>query len=302
MTLAALYAALVLAALPVRVEATACPSGAEVESALLSMLPSLPTTTRPDVARVVRRDRSLLIELVSPDAAVIAERTLDLDGSCADLAAVVAVVIASWESDVRPEFTRSHAELPLAASPAKAVDGAATSRRQALASYDVALGPSLSFASSSAAGGMLAGTWVPRGTGLGLRLFAAGETTRTVDLGSGQARWRRWIGSVETDWRFVRGRAAVDVHAGLALGWLSAAGIDFPQNQSQLSFSPGATVGVRWSWWTTRHLAVWLDLMGLYWSRSQTIHGDPVVVQREVPHFQGLASVGLALGQIAPRR
>jgi hypothetical protein len=304
MMLPAISGVLILSALPVQVESQSCPSGLEVEQALASMLPSLPDPTRRDVARITRVDRGLHIELVNPEAAVVAERLLDVEGSCAELAAMAAVVIATWESDVHPEFAGSHTE-PIPAT-SKTEDGAFAilppthpPTQSSLAYYDVALGPSLSLGNSLAAGGTISGTWIRRGTGLGLRAFAAGEATRTIDLDHGQARWRRWLGSLESDWRLARGRAALDVHAGLAFSWLSATGVNFPQNQSPSSYSPGVTLGIRSSWGITRHLAICLDLVGAYWTRGQTASSVPVAVPREFPRSLALASVGLALRQSA---
>jgi len=263
----------------------------------MSMLPAVPDTARHDVAHVTRIDRGLRIELVNSDAAVVAERSLEVEGSCTELAAVAAVVIASWESDVHPEFTHSRADpIPVAESRAP-VTAPATPVPRSPAYYDVVVGPSFSWASSFAAGGTLSGTWIAHAAGLGLRLFAAGESTRTVELGQGQADWRRWTGSLEADWRIGRGRVALDMHAGLGLSWLSATGVNFQQNQSRTSFSPGAVLGARASWGIARHLAVCLDVVGLYWTRSQTVSSAPIVAQRELPQFQALASVGLALRQ-----
>jgi hypothetical protein len=308
--LVALSAALILSALPVQVEAESCPSGPEVEQALASMLPSVPSSARQDVAHVSRVDRELRIDLVNPEAAVMAERSLDVEGSCAELAAVAAVVIATWESDVHPEFARSPEE-PILVSPDNNASEEPTTPilrpilppiLPAPAAYDIALGPSLSLAGSLVAGGTLTGTWTVRGSGWGLHVLAAGESTRTIDLGQGQAQWRRWMGGLEPAWRVVRGRTALDFHAGLALGWLSAAGVNFPgKNESQASVSPGVTLGIRSSWEVTRHLAICLDLAGLYWTRSQTVSSTSVGSQREVPHFQALAGVGLALRQSASR-
>jgi len=139
--LAALSSVMVLSALPVQVESQACPSGPQVEQALVAMLPSVPDTARHDVAHVTRIDRGLRIELVNADAAVVAERSLDVEGSCVELAAVAAVVIATWESDVHPEFTRPRADpIPTAEAKAPAASPAAPTPRS-LAYYDVALGP-----------------------------------------------------------------------------------------------------------------------------------------------------------------
>jgi len=302
MLLAALSGALILSALPVLVEAESCPSGPEVEQALVSMLPQVAASTRRDVARVTKvAGRGLRIELVNPDAAMVAEREMEVDGTCAELASLAAVVIATWESDVHPEFTQSHAEpIPgVSAAPSLATPVVPTGS-PSFFSYDIAAGPSLSWAGSLAAGGAISGTWIARGTGLGLRVFAAGEATRSLALESGgQAVWRRWMGSLEADWRLVRAPANFDVHAGLALGWLSAVGAGFSPNQSRTSLSPGLALGGRSSWAVSRHLAVYLDLAGIYWTRTQTVSSASDLVRREVPHVQVLASVGVASGKSA---
>jgi hypothetical protein len=246
---------------------------------------------------VQRRDGGLRIELVDAEANVIAERLLDRDGSCSDLAALAAAVIGSWESDVHPEFVRPQAE-PLPA-PLVAMPAAPSAASMA---FDVALGASLSLADSPAAGGALAMIWVPRGAGLGLRLLAAGEAPRTLDLGVGQVRWQRWMGAAELDWRFAHDRLVLDLHGGLGLGWLTASGAGFSENLSISTFSPAATAGVRLSWWMTRGFAAWLDLGGLYWTRGQTVYSQPSGRAREIPQLLGLASIGLAVGRVETGR
>jgi hypothetical protein len=297
MSPAALAGALLLAALPVRVESDGCPSGAEVEKALAAILPAAPDAAQPDLARVGRRDGKLRIELVDAKATVIAERVLDGNGSCSDLAALAAAVIGSWESDVHPDFMRPHAEpspAPVVAMPAP--------RSSASMAYDVAAGASLSLAGSAAAGGTLAVIGIPRGAGPGLRLFAAGEAARSLDLGVGQARWRRWMGAAELDWRFARGTLVLDLHGGLGLGWLAVDGVGFSENLSILTFSPAATAGARLSWWVTRRFAAWLDLGGLYWTRGQTVYSQPSGSAEEIPQLLGLASIGLAFGRVGTGR
>jgi hypothetical protein len=293
MTSAALAGALLLAALPVRVESEGCPSGAEVEQALATMLPSIADALRPDLARVERRAGGLRIQLSQAQGTVIAERVLDRDGSCAELAELAAVVIASWESDVHPEFVRPHGE----PGPAPvAVTSAA--RPSPPTAYDVALGASLAHAGSFAAGGVLALTWLPRGTGPGVRLFAALDAERSLDLGVGRAQWRRGMGGAELDWRLPR--LPLDFHGGFVLGWLTATGAGFSQeNLSSVSFSPAATWGARLAFWATRSFAVWVDLSGLYWTRRQTLYADPSGREQELPRLQGALTLGLALGRAA---
>jgi len=291
-----LASALLMAALPVRVESEDCPSSFQIEGMLAAMLPPLPDGARPDRARVKRRAIGLRIELSQADGSVIAERLVEKDGSCTELAELAAVVIASWESDVHPEFVRPHVEptpAPVAAIP--------MAQRPTPAAWDAAAGAVLSYSRSLAAGGVLALTWIPWGRGFGLHFSAAVDTARTVDLEGGQARWRRWTGSAELDWRLAR--IPLDFHGGLVLGWLTASGAGFSKdNLSSVSFSPAASLGVRLPWWVTRSLAMWVDLAGLYWTRSQIVYAEPTGHEQDLPHFQGVASAGLAFGQVATIR
>jgi hypothetical protein len=293
--LTSLLGAVVLASLPVRVESATCPSGQEVEQALTAILSSVSEAIQPDVARVLRWGNRLHVELVSPDAALIAERWIEDSGECVELAELIAVVIASWESDVRPSFSRPHPETI-------AVPEKATARPlpppvpKPAAFYEVAAGASLSWSGSPALGGVLALRWVPHGVGPGLRLSATVESTRTQDLADGRAQWRRWTGSAEIDWRVPSGPRALDLHGGLALAWLAARGVGFLQNHSDDSFSAGGTAGARFSRQATRHISVWLELAVTYWPRKQLLSGQPNATQHEIPHYQGLASIGLAVG------
>ncbi len=306
MMLATLFGAVLVAALPVQVESAACPSGQEIEQALASMLPSIPQTVRPDSAHVFRQGDRLQIVLVGPDAAVIAERWIDDTGVCTELAELIAVVLASWESDVHPEFTRPQAEaIPTARTEKPTVPPPPPAPKVA-AFFEVAAGLALSWSDSPALAGILAGAWFPRGSGPGLCLSAAVESARTLDLTAnaepGQAVWRRWTGSAEFDWRFPSSNWAVDLHGGVALGWLAASGSGFAQNHSGYSVSPGGAAGARLSRQVTRRIFIWMGLAASYWPRKQLVYGQPNMPQQEIPHYQGLASIGLAFGGSASRR
>jgi hypothetical protein len=229
--------ALLLAALPVRVESDACPSGAEVEQDLVSMVSTVSTVsgvTGQDVAKVERSDGKLRVVLIDDKAAVLAERVLDGHGSCAELAELAAIVIASWESDVHPEFVRPHAEPPAARPTVAPVPGGA---------YDLSLGASLSQAGQLAAGGSLGAAWFPRDRGLGLSFLLAVETTRTLDLGVGQARWRRGTGSPEIAWRWARRGLAVDGHGGARRGLACDERCELLRKQIQRQFFAGSDRG-----------------------------------------------------------
>lgn len=299
MMLAALLGAAVITALPVQVESATCPSGLEIEQALATMLPSVSGAIRPDVASVLRLNNRMHVELLSPDETVIAERWLDSSDSCAELAELIAVVIASWESDVHPEFMHPHAE----PSPVAAPEAPQPPAPSPAAFYEVAAGGSLSWAGSPALAGILTMGWIPLGEGPGLHVSALVESTHTLDMGVGKtANWQRFMGSAELDWRLPSGSWALDIHGGLALGGLAASGTGFPQNHSDYSFSPGGAAGARIAKCATQYVSIWLDLAVYYWPRQQILYGDPGALQHEIPHYQGLASIGLAFGRFPPRR
>lgn len=302
MSLAALLGAILLAGPPVTVEAGACPSAQEIERALGPLLPSLPAGVASDRARVVQRGTGLHLELQSPDGAAIADRDLEPTGSCAELAQIVAVVIAAWESDVHPAFAGAPSEI--APNPASEVAAPATPTVEVKAaaprsaSYDVAAGAGLSFSDSAAAGVALALTWAPWGAGLALRVGGVGETQHDTSLGQGQAQWRRWVGSTEVGWRLAFGPAVLDVHGGLLFGLLTAQGGGFAPNQQASSFSPGLTSGARVALWAGRSLGFWLDVAGLVYQRDQSlVVSEPSQKRQKLSRFQGLVSLGVALGR-----
>lgn len=286
---AALLGATLLGALPVRVEAEACPSGPEVERRLGSML-STASPLRADVARVMRSGARVQIELASADGIVIAERELDYAGTCAEIADMVAVILASWESDVHPEFAHPAADLVSVGATAK-VERTTPSPW----SFDLAAGAGASLADSLSFGGALAVTWFPKNGRLGARLSGLGETTHTSDVGSRQGHWNRWLVGLEADWRFRGVVTSLDLHGGIALAILEAGGVNFDENDSDTSLSAAALVGVRASRWVSRRWAVYSDVTAGYCQRDQRLRGTSE--SHPLPHFQGLLSLGLAVGE-----
>jgi hypothetical protein len=289
---AALLAASLCAALPIRVEAESCPSGDEIERRLGAMLSPVPESAPPNVARIRRQGEGLHVELVGPDAAVIAERQLDSAGACADLAQMVAVVLASWESDVHPEFARPPADLV----PARLLETrSGRDDRQARASrYALAAGLGTSVADTAALSGVLAASWYPGGGRLGMRGLALAETDHTLDLGLHQARWHRWVGGLALEWRLDGSMTSLDAHAGVAVALLQASGADFPENHSAASLAMAPVLGSRGSLWLTSYLGLYLEVDGFYWGRSQILQSSSGL-ERELSHFQIQGGVGLVV-------
>jgi hypothetical protein len=294
-----------VAALPVQVMqpvGDGCPASAEVELALASMLtnPAGPRPVSPDVAKLERARDALHVQLVDPQGGVIAERTVTSGGSCTELAQITAIVIASWESDVHPEFVREPAEIVQVRRAPPPEPPTVTAHPLPAATYDVAGGVSFGQADTLAAGASIGTTWFPRGVGLGLWLLGAGDLPRTVPVGAHEARWRRWTANLEIARRWTRDRFAIDPHAGLTLGWVTTEGVDYTQNHSDTAFSPGLTAGIRLGQWFARRAALWVDVRGFYFLRQESVYGTgagATVSEAALPRWGAVASVGLALGR-----
>jgi hypothetical protein len=287
---------LAVAISPVRVVDDGCPSGTEVEAALASMLTSSGTTPAGrDVARLERGPDKLRVELVDAEGVVIAERTLDGPASCADLGRMAAIVIASWESDVHPEFVGQPVDIVR-------VEGARSSETPAPAlsstAYDIAAGVTIGQADKLAAGASLGAAWFPNGGGLGVWILGTGDMARTVAVGMHEARWRRWTTSFELARRWARDRFVVDAHGGVTLGWLTTEGVGYALNRSDSAVSLGGTAGIRFASWVSRGAALWLDLRGFYFPRRDSVYGGgTTVADAPVPSWGAIAGLGAALGR-----
>jgi hypothetical protein len=297
---AGIVSLLAIATSPVRVVHDGCPSGADVELALASLItaPDAAEATR-DVAKIERRPDKLYVELADPEGIVIAERTLDGNAPCAELGRMAAILIASWESDVHPEFVRQPPEivevLRAAPLPEPTPDPATSG-----ATYDVAAGVAFGQSDTLSAGATVGGAWLPGGGGLGGWGLGAGDLARTIAVGTHEARWRRWTASLELARRWAWGDVMLDAHAGPTLGWLATEGVDYLQNRSDSALSLGATAGARLASWASQRAAFWIDLRGFYFPRPDSIYGTgagATVDEVAVPRWGVVASLGVAVGR-----
>jgi hypothetical protein len=293
---------LVMAASPVTVVDDGCPAGADVEATLASMLSTTDAApARPDVAKLDRAEGQLHIELSDSQGAVIAERTLDGGASCAELGRMAAIVIASWESDVHPEFARQPTEIARATRspiPEPAIPTPVPAVRSA--AYEFSAGVMLGEADTLAAGASVGAAWFPRGVGLGLWVLGAGDLERTIAVGAHQARWQRLTASLELGHRWLRDGFVLDAHGGPTLGRVTTEGVDYTQNLSASALELGGTAGLRTARWLSRRVAFWVDLRGFYFPRADSIYGTTAgtpVAETAVPSWGGIVSAGVALGR-----
>jgi len=282
-------------ALAVVVEGAAtCPTPSLVAERLAPLLPSVSATierSAADVARVESRRGALDIELRDPQGALRASRRLDEDAPCADLAAAAAVVLAAWEAELQPGAAPPPSLPPLALPPPRRLH------------FDLAVGALVALALPS--GGSSFGALVEgglagrsgRGRGPGARvalavpLFGAEE----VALGSGSASFARRALSLGPRWRFAPGFFRLDLHANLAVAWVSVEGERVPgarrDDAAALGLDAGARAGL-----DLGPAIVWAEASLLWYPARERAVVDGSTLAADLPPVELLLAVGVALG------
>jgi hypothetical protein len=309
MSAAALVIVLALAPGGVEVVGDAtCPTPAEV-SARLGALTAAPDNCErleaPVAAKVIvsDSDHSMRLELIGPNASSLATRELTAEGSCSDLAAAAAVVVAAWLADLNPDLTPS-VKLPASAPPSVPPPVIAVTPSPPPAAnprpFAVGLGLIASETGGAVApGGMLEGALGLNAHGLGLDASLSGTTSRSAAVGTlpGAASWTRATLAMGPALRF--GHAAVrgDVHLQALAALLHVRGVGVPNAASDTTAQLGVGAGVRLDV-VTGTSAVWLGLDALGWPGDQRLLIENVAnADAELPRLELVASVGISLGR-----
>ena len=106
-----------------------CPTTAEVDARVRALLPAGSEQDEQDVATLEQSLSHVRVSVRRPDGTILGERKFDRAHTCAELAAAVALVIATWESDVHPEFALG---LPVPAEQASPSPVSAVGQRKAV--------------------------------------------------------------------------------------------------------------------------------------------------------------------------
>ncbi|HEY5448715.1 MAG TPA: hypothetical protein VIQ54_08185 [Polyangia bacterium] len=275
-----------------------CPTAEQVSTQVAQLVPAVDTATPRDLARVEDADGALRVSLWRPDGELLGTRDLSRTSSCADLAAAAAVVVAAWESDVHPEFRP--ALVPAASGPPAVVRALPQPTPTRLV-FEVGAALSGSIApgaggAGTAAGGLIVASLMPSRRAVGFRLMLAGATERDVPLGTRRVFWRRLAAGLGPDVRLAPGSApiAVDLHAEVLVGSLSARGEGFTFNLNDTSVDPGVGAGARIAF-GSRAVAPWLDLSLGGWLREQRAVSTPDQASVSLPRFEAAVAVGLSV-------
>jgi hypothetical protein len=276
-----------------------CPAAAAVDARVREMLGMRPSDGFEERAVVDREGASLRVRLRGKDDRVLGDRTLVAEGTCDELASVVAVVLATWLSDVHPVYPGALPEVPPPQPPPLAPKeepvapsaGTPPSRHVAIGAT---VGVDLS-AAKPAPLASLGARWMPARAGVGAAFAATIVGARNDPLSSGSVRYWRWPLAIGPAYRFAVGSASWDVHAGAALAWFHVAGVGFSSARTHDALLGGGFVATRasGSW---NGLEPFVDAAVFFWRPTEAfVQRDIDAPSVRLPALELHLGVGAAL-------
>ena len=306
MSSAALAALLALTpgALEVTGDAT-CPAPADVARRLAELLPTTAEAPAPEEppGRVVvaRNGLALRLVLLGPNANELATRELPADGTCDDLAAAAAVVVAAWQADLNPDLTPAVGLPSKPAAPKAAVATPAITRAAPTAPptrLELGLGLVVSDVAGDLAPGAILTGALGRGD-LGLVAGFMGTTSRTTAVGAiaNAASWTRVTLAIGPAWQPRRGGLRADVRVQGLLGVLHVRGMALANAASDTTPQLGAGAGGKLALLTGTS-SIWLGFDVLAWPGNQRlIIQNDAQDQGRLSRLELVGSLGLSMGR-----
>jgi hypothetical protein len=264
-----------------------CPTPAEVAALVAPLLADGVPAPAPARARVDQAGAELRVRLSDELGAPVAERQLASTGSCPETAEFVAVMIATWLGQLRPE------QLPTLRLPSPPAASAPPVRSVTVGELGAGVGVTLADG-SAAPGARALVSLSARTRGWGVVAQTSLTTGHEVTIGAHAATWRRWHVTVGPSYRVPVGRWRLTASAGLSAGWISAEGTTFPRNFSTTGFSPGAGGLIQ----LARPFGTWSPWFAI--GAAAAFHDRPLTVsdstdQRALRPFELDISVGASM-------
>jgi hypothetical protein len=269
---------------------TPCPSSDDVAERLRPLLPADKAAGAvPDIATVDRPPGmgELRIRLVRPSGAEVGDRRVPAQGECSDAAAMVAAVIAAWETE--PLELAATNDVSPASSPAS-IKTAAPPRWRLF----VGAGGGAALVDGVAAAGRLEATVESATSRWQGRIGVGGETSRSRSLLGGSVDWRHTtfeatlvLRTMHPSWRF-------SFEAGASLGWATLNGQGFSDNHRRASFEYGGVASLRVSRLLGR-FSVWGEARTYAWPNGQraSVSGDDQA-NVDLPRVDVTANLGFS--------
>jgi hypothetical protein len=219
------------------------------------------------------------------------------------MAETAAVVLAAWESELRPDVTlgfalppRVPAAPPASGSPAATVAAVAPSPRPAPA-WVVSAGANVLASldgNTLAPGATVEGRLRARRSGWAARLALTVIGTHRLDVGPGQAAWRRTTAAIGIGRRWASPQAFVEAGFDVLLGQLAVEGEGFTIADRDRSLDAGAALGMRAGFRVGRFEPyVGAALAG--WLRPQTVEVSGVQGRQRLPAADAHVGMGVSV-------
>jgi hypothetical protein len=294
--------------------ATDCPSRAEVAAELARLAPDVQASAAGDEdgprlsAEIRWVGESLSIVLRTPQGTVAAQKALVRSGSCLDLAATSAVVIAAWQGEMRadlsPDLPASQRRVSaprasLGEASLSAIDGTAGSLpERAGRPWQVAVGIVASRDSDFAPGLVIdaeLGRSRSRLAG-SLGIVATGAHALALGPNPGQSLWSRAALNLGARDRFWLRDSALDGHLAVAVALIRLEGAGFGTDYAQTGFDVGLGAGMRWMW-AAHQLAPFVALDGWAWPSQKSVTVAGTDAKERLPLFELRAAAGISFGR-----
>jgi hypothetical protein len=265
-----------------------CPSAEAVNKALLGLRPA-DDWPSPTVSIQVK-DQAIVVDLGAGGAR---RRPIPVDADCEARAATVALVVATWASDL-PAQTVTSPVMQVAAN------GAAGLRSpEPVAGKPRPRHPEIGGGLLAAVGGGIAPgvrielVSLPGDSGVGWLASLVVPTTRELTVGSGKTVWTRPSASLALQGRLARSGWFLAGDAGLAVATTVAWGRSYSSNQTDTSLTYGPALGVRGGR-SLKRLKIWLDLRAGRWLVGQSVQvdGDAGVATASLPAWDVQGALG----------
>jgi hypothetical protein len=265
-----------------------CP-GSEAVTAELGRIAAGPEETTSDHGRadIFESSRGLRVRLSRASGGTGGERAIETSADCGERAIAAAVVIASWQTDLRSEV-----KLDLKSIGAQPGSTPSWFPSAGIAGVGVASGTA-----TWAAGAGLDLQMAHR-SGWGARLAAWGTTYRSEVLGtdSGRASWTRLVLGIGPVYQLDRGRWVLVAAAQLAVARMVVRGEDFAITRQDTGVDVGARLGIEAGFrWGAFAPCAGIAVVG--WPRSHRVKALGLDDEKTLPKLDVLLAVGVRWGR-----
>jgi len=263
-----------------------CPAPADIWRHLGPLLPDTRDVAGLDHVVVEKGSESELNVILTTVDGVILKRAIPRTSACDHLAETVAVLIASWETELHPGW------VPTVEPPSERTTVGPPSARDAIAVWTT-IGTVISEAAGSIAPGVSLGLAVgPRRGRWTARISATGAAAHKAPLGPGEISWNRWWAAAGIGRTMGTGPINVDIEAAAVGGAVVVTGRGFTNNETVMRPDVGLSLGARLNWragsidpW----VGVWLDIWPL--DQEARVAGWPT--GRPLPRFEPRIGIGI---------